>query len=1670
MGIVSLPVARWTWRWAPVLRLAAVLLPVFAGAPKVRAQSPDDWVLDAFYVVYSREDVEVRRETVPAAGTREFDWHGRQDFSADYPNGSIVLDANIRLVLPDRIRPGNPFTVSAEGTGTINTPGRSPDSTDYSALLNMDVKCYDPSLCNLGNHQFAKLVPRQKVDLAVTIPPKSVTMPTDPGQYPVSSVLYVHGGIGTTMPNDDYWTVDIGVYYKRPEPASAWSLSLDADNPRLPPSGRTVSTSTLTATVRDPGGNPGAGDALAFRLDPPDLGRLSAASSVTDARGEARIVYTAPDVDVLGDRGEVTVWVSNATRALERAFTFHLQRYGLQIAADPPELQVADPPPTAKVRATVRGFDGRPVAGDLVAFSLNPADAGTVSPEQATTNAQGVAEAVYTAPRPSTLHGVDRVTVYAANRTHGGEEGVEIRFKGLHVTATDPPNDARDVDWETLRAIAINFDQRVNDLTIGGGNVKVETVNHGSLGAELDVQGHALVIRLTQQPIPDVGLQVRVTIRGGEHGVRGMDGSLLLADYALRFRTMPRLKPELIVSQTVDDAHDRAFDDVRSIVRKPFAVRIAAGIPEDSELDDETVEVTLVGPYEENKEKRTHVYYPGRWPPLVPEDAARRGNTANFVIRQPPLIGQYGFRADLHPVGAPADKVFTVFADNINMVRFNTGRDTVKGVLVVPLVNNLIPGYAWRTSRGGQLAWLTQRAADAGAYLPTERVAGILGYLDDSTCLGSSGNIDCIDRAPWTHFQSWVRQLGRAGMFTRFSYIVGLVPEGWFSTLEEHPDVVAHPNQYHDMAWSQIWSYRMTGTDGSVYAGAPVSLVEVGAPAAALVHAIAEAEGLTDSTAARDPIRGYDVATDRAMVTDGDHWSGAYLSAMNLALAHGPTWMATSDYQWLMDRWTARCVGRPPCRPEPATATRGLVDTAAAPVRVVGISGAIRIDGATEQATLDPLIFADGVPTLGAGDAGPYALELRDATGAVTARYPFDPAFAPAGDGSVAGFFVRVPWDAAAAAVALTHAGRDLVVARRSAAPVVGFTAPTAGGRYRGRFDIRWAATDTDGDRLTYTLLLSADAGVTWQPLLVDATATTFALDSTLVSNGANVRLRIVASDGFGTGEALLSLALDNPLVVLATDPPDGARGVGVGTTVLAQLRDPLDPATVSDRLLRLRDGSGSEVIGRVTYDSTDGSVLFTPDTPLAEGRRYEAHLAGARTPDGRALPADVVWSFVTRGIQAYLPWAGQSGNARPITPTPWPTAPVRATRTGTPDVTRQPVASPTPTGDDIATRVAATLTALAPAPSNTPRVPPTPTATASATASPTPTADDLATRVAATLTALAPAPSASPSPSATATPDPGMPPVAVDGVFISSLDPKLRRTVFVAGDAITLWLHVVNAGPAAARPVVDFTVVGHAGYSADRLSWSGEVEVPPGPSWLHLDRTVPGDLPGGPYTFLASLGGSGDAGTLTSELYVASRLLRADDFADVGSGWPVEETTTAGWGYFDGEFRIRVKADDWWARITPGTAASDCALEVDARALGAMPGATALLFGLNARGDEFGIFEVFADGTFGVFRRVAGGWQTLRSAAPSAALATGDQTNHLALVRRGAALALYANGKLLDSATDTTTEARWLGVYTWGQRAGFDGRFDNWRAYAVPAPVALGTAGRPSPVVNWRP
>jgi hypothetical protein len=167
---------------------------------------------------------------------------------------------------------------------------------------------------------------------------------------------------------------------------------------------------------------------------------------------------------------------------------------------------------------------------------------------------------------------------------------------------------------------------------------------------------------------------------------------------------------------------------------------------------------------------------------------------------------------------------------------------------------------------------------------------------------------------------------------------------------------------------------------------------------------------------------------------------------------------------------------------------------------------------------------------------GSYELDLRDAGDALLSTQHFS---LPSGDThgqpeTLFHFSLHVVFPAGAHKAEIRHNGTLIWSATVSAnAPLVGFTTPS-GGSYNAAspIPVTWTASDADGDPLQFSLEYSADNGATWAYVAASLTGTSYDWTPGFIPAGAQARLRLTASDGFNTSQAV-----SDPFTLTARSP-----------------------------------------------------------------------------------------------------------------------------------------------------------------------------------------------------------------------------------------------------------------------------------------------------------------------------------------------------------------------------------------------------------------------------------------------------------------------------------------------------------------------------------------------------
>ncbi len=180
------------------------------------------------------------------------------------------------------------------------------------------------------------------------------------------------------------------------------------------------------------------------------------------------------------------------------------------------------------------------------------------------------------------------------------------------------------------------------------------------------------------------------------------------------------------------------------------------------------------------------------------------------------------------------------------------------------------------------------------------------------------------------------------------------------------------------------------------------------------------------------------------------------------------------------------------------------------------------------------------------------------------------------------------------------------------------------------------------------------------------------------------------------------------------------------------------------------------------------------------------------------------------------------------------------------------------------------------------------------------------------------------------------------------------------------------------------------------------------------------------------------------------SPLTFSDDFSSPASGWPEESSEPCVTHYIDGEYEVRTTgACAQWA---PTAHDPSGMVKVTARTLRSEPGTYGLVFG--GRTEPLELYVLWVDPTeqqYALQQLVGAAWTVLLDWAPSLAIATGDQGNHLAVRQDSGQIHLYVNGEYLTTVLhDVAPENNLVGVACWARYGGrATGRFDDFQTTA---------------------
>ncbi len=211
----------------------------------------------------------------------------------------------------------------------------------------------------------------------------------------------------------------------------------------------------------------------------------------------------------------------------------------------------------------------------------------------------------------------------------------------------------------------------------------------------------------------------------------------------------------------------------------------------------------------------------------------------------------------------------------------------------------------------------------------------------------------------------------------------------------------------------------------------------------------------------------------------------------------------------------------------------------------------LRLNGVIDQSdvvtvTMSYLMGSGGVLTPPTNE-GSYELDLHDGSNTLLSIQRFTlPTGHTHGSSVIPGVFnLHVPFPAGAHKAEIRHNGTVIWSATVSAhAPTASFIAPN-GGSYNAAnpIHVTWNASDLDGDPLQYSLAYSTDNGATWVQVAADITGNSFDWTPGFIPASTQARLRLTASDGFNTGQAVSNAFTLNarPPFAFIMSPENGA-------------------------------------------------------------------------------------------------------------------------------------------------------------------------------------------------------------------------------------------------------------------------------------------------------------------------------------------------------------------------------------------------------------------------------------------------------------------------------------------------------------------------------------------------
>ena len=188
---------------------------------------------------------------------------------------------------------------------------------------------------------------------------------------------------------------------------------------------------------------------------------------------------------------------------------------------------------------------------------------------------------------------------------------------------------------------------------------------------------------------------------------------------------------------------------------------------------------------------------------------------------------------------------------------------------------------------------------------------------------------------------------------------------------------------------------------------------------------------------------------------------------------------------------------------------------------------------------------------------------------------------------------------------------------------------PLGGEHWDGTHEIRWTASDPDGDALTFDLYHSADGGATWGAIALQETGDRFDWDTTTVPGSADALVKVVANDGFystdDVSDGVFSVPAKPPQVTILDLAPDTFFVEGEEVVLRGSAQDLEDGSPGADAYTWSSSidgplGQGSELRVPALSPGTHSIRLTVSDTDGASSSQ-EIRIQVLRDSDQDGMP-----------------------------------------------------------------------------------------------------------------------------------------------------------------------------------------------------------------------------------------------------------------------------------------------------------------------------------------------------------------------------------------------------------------------------------------------------------------